>query len=158
MGVEDDGGSVTASREQRGDQSFEVVSVDDIESPLPHDLPQLEDEQRVEQQQFLVRRARRLAPIGRYAGDAVNGKVGVRDRVAQVVGDDVDLVTAAAQRPGQPADAHRRAARARERTRRHHGDPKAVCHRSPRTDEIREWLLFLRGSIESSLVRLSSLH
>jgi hypothetical protein len=104
------------------------MRVDDVVALATQGPREFGRKQRVEYEYLLVTRSRRLLAIGGYVRDAMHPERCIPGRGAEMIGEDVDLVTPAPELLGDSVDADRGSARRRKGARRDHRDTKVATH------------------------------
>jgi len=126
--VEDGGDGPDPARRQDAQQPFDVVRVNQVVGFPPEPPRQTEREEWVEKQELPVARARRRLGIERDVGGALDPKGRILDGVAEMIGVDVDFVTATGEFFRDAKDPDRRATRRRKRAGCDRGDSVACVH------------------------------
>ncbi len=124
MRVVDDRDTVSHPGRQGREQTLEVVRMDQVEATSPDDLRHLQRQQRIVEEQFARARARAHPAETQLVEGSVNRKVQRIVVFRDVIGDELDLVSARAERFREALDAQRRAAACRHRTGGDHGNAK----------------------------------
>ncbi len=123
MGVVDQGAGRGAGQ-LGNEQPLVMVGVNDLDVVTALDVTERAHEQRIEDEQLRVGRAGRVVAIPAQIRDPVHLYGTILDRIAQMIGDDVNLVAASGHRLGKSMDPDRRAPAVWKGTSRHHGHPQ----------------------------------